>query len=229
MKEAIVLAGGFGTRLQSVVKDLPKPMAPINGKPFLTYIFDYLLKQGVEKVILAVHYKKEIIINYYKDKYKEISIEYSIENSPLLTGGAIKKALKLCKEDYVWIINGDTFFDTPLIDMANFALDNKFCLTIASKKMYNFSRYGKLIINNECCIEKFEEKQYSEEGYINGGIYFIKSSLLNNFPEVFSLENDCFPILLRNNNIGVFKNDGYFIDIGIPDDYEKAINYFKEC
>jgi len=118
--ETIILVGGFGTRLSHIVSDVPKPMIPVNGKPFLKYLFDYLLKNGVTYIILAVGYKSEIIQKYFGDDYKGISITYSVENTPLGTGGAIKKALDCCNEKYVFIVNGDTYFDVDLKQMKDF-------------------------------------------------------------------------------------------------------------
>ena len=109
--EAIILAGGFGTRLQSVVHDVPKPMAPVADKPFLAYLLDQLDRQGCTHAILAVGYKKEVIQNFFGSNYKGISLSYSVEDKPLLTGGALKKALKQATEDAVLVLNGDTFFD----------------------------------------------------------------------------------------------------------------------
>ncbi|MFX0195930.1 MAG: sugar phosphate nucleotidyltransferase, partial [Candidatus Hodarchaeota archaeon] len=110
VKETIILAGGSGTRLQKVVQDVPKPMADINGSPFLEYLLCYLNKQEIKKVILSVGYKYRVIQDYFGTEYKDLVLEYSIEKEPLGTGGGIKKALNLVKSDDVYIINGDTFF-----------------------------------------------------------------------------------------------------------------------
>ena len=128
--EAIVLAGGFGTRLKEVVSDVPKPMAPVNGKPFLEYLIKDLGEKGIRHIILAVGYKKKIIKEYFKNRYESIEITYSEELTPLGTGGAIKKALKLAKEEDVFIVNGDTFFDIDLKRMKEFHTENKSILTV---------------------------------------------------------------------------------------------------
>ena len=120
MNSAIILAGGFGTRLKKVVSDVPKPMAKINKEPFLSLLIKYLKKQNIKKVILSVGYKKERIINFYKNNFEGVEILYSIEETPLKTGGAIKKALNYVKEKEVFVLNGDTFFDIDLNDMKNF-------------------------------------------------------------------------------------------------------------
>lgn len=215
--EAIVLAGGFGTRLKEVVSDVPKPMAPVNGKPFLEYLLKDLSKKGIKHVILAVGYKKEIIKEYFKNRYENIEITYSEELTPLGTGGAIKKALKLAKEADVFIVNGDTFFDVDLKGMKEFHTEKKSTLTVAVKEMKNFDRYGSLVIKEKKIIE-FEEKKKKAKGKINGGIYLIKKDLLNRIEkEKFSFEKE----ILEDKKIEKYsyESKGYFIDIGIPKDY----------
>lgn len=217
--EAIILAGGFGTRLSTVVSDVPKPMAPINGKPFLELLLEDLEKKGITRVILATGYKKEIIKNYFKDRYKSIEIVYSEEVSPLGTGGAIKKAVVLAKGNDIFIVNGDTFFDIDLEEMYKFHRKNNSKLTLAIKEMENFDRYGSLILEGNRII-KFEEKKYIEKGYINGGIYLVNKKLLvEEKEESFSFEKN----ILENENFRIekygYRSEGYFIDIGIPEDY----------
>ena len=219
--EAIILAGGFGTRLSTVVSDVPKPMAPINGKPFLELLLEDLEKKGITKVILATGYKKEIIKNYFKDRYRSIEIVYSEEIYPLGTGGAIKKAIALAKGNDIFIVNGDTFFDVDLEEMYKFHRKNNSKLTLAIKKMEKFDRYGSLILEGNRII-KFEEKKYIEKGFINGGIYLINREILKeNFKENFSFEKE----ILENSDNRIEKygyiSNNYFIDIGIPEDYYK--------
>jgi len=218
--QAIVLAGGFGTRLQSVVSDVPKPMAPINDTPFLEYILKYLQKNKVTKVILSVGYKWEIIKNYFGDKFKNMELVYSIEDEPLGTGGAIKKALQLVDDSKVYIINGDTFFN---IDLSSLKLKQNSKLQLSLKKMYEFDRYGSVEIDKENNVINFTEKSFKKEGNINGGIYLIKKNIFNDFslPIKFSFEEfmqEHYKTL--NTTAKVFED--YFIDIGIPKDYKKA-------
>lgn len=223
--EAIVLAGGFGTRLKEVVSDVPKPMAPVAGKPFLEYLLKDLEKKGIKHVILAVGYKKEIIKEYFKNIYESIEITYSEELTPLGTGGAIKKALKLAKEEDVFIVNGDTFFDVDLKRMKEFHTENKSILTVAVKEMENFDRYGSLIIKGNKIIE-FEEKKKKDRGKINGGIYLIKKDLLNRIEkEKFSFEKE----ILEDKRVEKYsyESKGYFVDIGIPKDYFKIKEQFE--
>lgn len=225
--EAIVLAGGFGTRLAHVVADLPKPMAPVAGRPFLEYIIDNLHRQGISKIILAVHYKKEYIMEHFKNSYHGTEILYSVEESPLLTGGAIKKALTLCRDEYVWVINGDTYFDVPITQMAHSAQKTGRPVTIAVKSMQQFNRYGKVDVNSSRVVTAFHEKAFCPEGLINGGVYYMKKDCLQACPTVFSLENEYFPKLLEEEGIGAFPCEGYFIDIGVPEDFYAAQKHFK--
>ncbi|HEF3496345.1 TPA: NTP transferase domain-containing protein, partial [Campylobacter coli] len=151
--QAIVLAGGLGTRLRSVVQDLPKPMAPINGKPFLAFVLEYLKKQGITEIILSVSYKYELIQEYFKDEFHGMKIRYNIEKELLGTGGAIKDALKLVKNE-AYVVNGDTFFD---IDLKKLVLNGgKIC--IALKQMQNFDRYGTVNVDEQGIVTSFEEK-----------------------------------------------------------------------
>ena len=216
--QAIILAGGFGTRLQSVVSDVPKPMAPINDKPFLEYMLDELNNSGFNKAVLAVGYKKESIINYFRNKYKNIELVYSVEEEPLGTGGCVKQAMQYIDEDFVFILNGDTMFKIDFKEMAK--LDK---LSIACKKMYKFDRYGEVKISNGI-ITSFEEKKYVLEGYINGGIYYLPKNIFNKYdlPKKFSMEKDFFEKYISQLKMCAYLSNDYFIDIGIPEDYSKA-------
>ncbi|EAH8776939.1 D-glycero-D-manno-heptose 1-phosphate guanosyltransferase, partial [Campylobacter coli] len=214
--QAIVLAGGLGTRLKSVVQDLPKPMAPINGKPFLAFVLEYLKKQGIAEVILSVSYKYELIQEYFKDEFEGMKIRYNVEKELLGTGGAIKDALKLI-QNQVYVLNGDTIFD---IDLKKLVLNgSKIC--IALKQMQNFDRYGTVNVDDQGIVTSFEEKVFKKQGLINGGIYLLKKDIFDNFDleKKFSFEKflqENFELLKIQTQIF---ND-YFIDIGVPQDYK---------
>lgn len=226
--EAIILAGGLGTRLKEVVSDVPKPMAKVNGHPFLYYQFNYLLKQGITKVILSTGYKHEVIENYFGDFFNGIPIEYSIEETPLGTGGAIRKALDKVHGDYVFILNGDTFFEVSLSDMLKHHISFNADVTLSLKPMKEFERYGS-VITNGTRVTGFEEKVFKEKGNINGGVYILGSATLQEFEisENFSFETDFLSQNIGSLNIQAYISDGYFIDIGIPDDYFKAQEELK--
>lgn len=216
--QAVILAGGFGTRLKNVINDIPKPMAPIRNVPFLSYILNQLNRQGFTKVVLAVGYLHEKIVSFYGDKFKNIELVYSIENEPLGTGGCVKKAFDLLNDEYVYVINGDTMFDISFED-----IKNPINALIVCKYMNNASRYGR-IMYKDGIITQFLEKGYDGQGYINGGIYVFRRNVFNQFtlPEKFSMEKDFFEKYLNQLEISVYLSDGYFIDIGIPEDYERA-------
>lgn len=220
----IILAGGFGTRLSTVVKDVPKPMAPINGKPFLHYIFKELQQQKIQKVILSVGYLKEIIQAYFKKEYIGIVIEYAIEEAPLGTGGGIKNAFNKIEND-AYILNGDTFFDIPLSALKNTSAD----ITIALKPMLQFDRYGTVEVDSTQRIISFNEKKYCEHGLINGGVYYFKKSLFEKIKteDKFSFEKAILEKHLLDLQIRGKIFDNYFIDIGIPEDYKKAQENFR--
>lgn len=220
--DAIILAGGFGTRLRHIVSNVPKPMAPVNGRPFIEYVLDDLSEKGINHVVMAVCHMKDSIINFFGTKYKNISIDYSIETEPLLTGGAIKQAAQKCIDDVFFVINGDTFFDVDLSAMRAQHINCKNDLTIAVKDMEHFDRYGSVIIKDKRILG-FNEKKYCQQGYINGGIYYINKSLIEMMKsKSFSLETEFIEIECKNIKIGAFISNGYFIDIGIAEDYYKA-------
>lgn len=220
----IILAGGFGTRLSTVVKDVPKPMAPINGKPFLHYIFKELQHQKIKNVVLSVGHLKEVIQDYFQENYLGISIQYAVEHEPLGTGGGIKHAFSLVEDD-AYVLNGDTFFDIELSKLKKGNAD----ISIALKPMFNFDRYGTVELNDENRIISFNEKKHCEHGLINGGVYYFSKSLFEKTvtEHKFSFEKDVLEKHLNDLNIHGTIFDNYFIDIGIPDDYEKAKVDFK--
>lgn len=220
--EVIVLAGGFGTRLSHIVSDLPKPMAPVAGKPFLEYILNDSVDSGADHIVIAVHHMKDCIMNYFGSSFHGVPISYSVEMYPLKTGGAIKKALAYCKENRVIVINGDTLYKVPLKEMRQFSENARKQVTIAVKEMTAFSRYGKVDVDGEGLITAFHEKEFCSAGYINGGIYDIEKTALDSYPEIFSIEELCFPDMLNRREIVAFLSNSYFIDIGIPEDYAKA-------
>jgi D-glycero-alpha-D-manno-heptose 1-phosphate guanylyltransferase len=226
---AIILAGGLGTRLRSVVNDLPKPMAPVNGKPFLHYIFLYLQQQRIKQVILSVGYKHELVQDFFGLEYCGIKIKYSIEEEALGTGGAIKKACSMCKGP-VFILNGDTFFDIDLEALVEHYYYTVSEITLALKPMRDFDRYGSVEMDEESRIVTFNEKKFLEAGLINGGVYLMNAKGLISEVEAekFSLEKDVLEKLVREFYFTGIEFDKYFIDIGIPEDYTKAQEDFKK-
>lgn len=228
--ECIVLAGGLGTRLRSVIDDRPKCMAPVNGYPFLHYILDYLQSQGCERILLSLGYKHDYIIDWLETVSYGIEIVPVIEDQPLGTGGGIHLAMKHAQEQEVFVVNGDTFFDVPLQDMKAFHDEHNSTTTLALKPMYLFDRYGAVYTDDGNRIVAFEEKQPQQEGKINGGVYIIDRTafLEKPFPEKFSFERDYLEKYIGEGAFYGYDCDGYFIDIGIPEDYERAQEDLKK-
>lgn len=223
IKEAIILAGGLGTRLQSVVSDVPKCMASVNGIPFINYLIIYLQNQGVNRFIFSLGYKSEIVTAYTDTHFATMEKVYVIEKEPLGTGGAIAAACKQAINENVLVLNGDTFFDIDLQRLSGFHLLHKATCSIALKPMSHFSRYGAVDTNAKGIITAFHEKQFCESGFINGGIYALQTKMIleAGLPDKFSFEKD---FLEKNTDSKLYAIafDDYFIDIGIPEDYERA-------
>ncbi len=226
MTQAIILAGGLGTRLQSVISDIPKPMAPIRGRPFLAFVLDHLSEQGITEVILSVGYKHQVIIDYFGDRYKRMKIDYSIEESPLGTGGAIRQALRFVTDSQAFCLNGDTFLKLDYEKTRQVHREQEgIMVTLVLKKMDDVSRYGTVTIqDNE--IVTFQEKGRKGEGLINAGHYVLNKNLFDRFelPSVFSFENDFLHLHCHKMPVRQVTTDCAFIDIGIPEDYQRAEN-----
>lgn len=186
--EVIILAGGSGNRLKSVISDIPKPMAEIRNKPFLEFIFTWLSEFNIDKIVLSVGYKAEIIKSHFGSEFHRIPLEYSYEQEPLGTGGGILKALQHVDDEYALVINGDTYFPINPEHLLSAHLTMDGMITVALKKMTDFERYGTVNIDNENNIVRFHEKKPTQEGLINGGIYLIDKHFIQSLilPEKFS-------------------------------------------
>ena len=249
--EVIVLAGGLGTRLRSVVHEIPKCLAPVGKKPFLGYLLDWLMSQGVNHVVFSVGYLREQVIAYIQGQEWPFTYDFAIEETPLGTGGGIRLALSKCIENQVFVVNGDTFFPVNLK-----AMPFTHAVTLALKPMKDFDRYGAVSVQQASArpaasenyfsegfpknqfseaitnpshadalqVTAFQEKQHCEEGLINGGVYAIDRSRLDlsSLPERFSFEKEVLKPGAAIGEIGGWVSDAYFIDIGIPEDYALA-------
>lgn len=231
--EVIILAGGLGTRLRPVVNEVPKCMAPVAGKPFLWYLLNYLTRFDVSKVILSVGYLRGVVMDWIDEVGDEFpfSFDYAIEEEPLGTGGGIRLALSRATTNDVVVLNGDTFFDVNLNELMEAHRLYPSAVTLALKPMYDFDRYGRVIFDDiDRRIVEFKEKEYCKEGLINGGVYVINKlePIFEGLPQNFSFETAVLaPQCELGKLYGVIQN-GYFIDIGIPEDYCKANDYFKK-
>lgn len=221
--ECIVLAGGLGTRLQHIVPDVPKCLAPVNGQPFLAHLFHYLEQQHCDHVILSLGYKYEMVLEWLKTKAFTFKISWVIEKEPLGTGGGLKRALMKCHSDQCFVLNGDTLFDIPLRNMLT-ELSPEVKAVLALKPMQDFERYGTVVLDEAHFITGFREKQPCTEGLINGGIYLLNhaTTLLKEMPDHFSLEQAFFEPEAGQHSLKGYIHEGYFIDIGVEEDYYRA-------
>jgi D-glycero-alpha-D-manno-heptose 1-phosphate guanylyltransferase len=224
--DVIILAGGLGTRLRQVVSEVPKCMAPVCGKPFLSYLLDYLKNYSVDKVILSVGYLRDSIIQYIDNQKHNYNFEFdfAIEETPLGTGGGIRLALEKATTPNVLVLNGDTFFNVDVNSLIMNHLHSEKDITIALKPMENFERYGNVLLDGNGCVVEFQEKTFCAKGQINGGVYVLRreSDVMNGLPEKFSFETEVLQKQAKTLNINGVMCDDYFIDIGIPEDYAKA-------
>lgn len=224
--QAIILAGGFGTRLQTVVKQVPKPLAPIANKPFLYWLIVYLKKEGVTDFVFSLGYLHHLIEEFLKQEFPDLNYNCVIENEPLGTGGAIKYCLSKIESKDVLIINGDTFFGLDIKQFFAFYKNTNSDCSIALTPMQNFDRYGSVTIDPHNTIHQFNEKKYCESGYINTGIIALKTNVFlsctERLPQNFSYEKDFLEPNIAALKVTGYISNGYFIDIGIPEDYYKA-------
>ena len=222
--EAIILAGGFGTRLRSVDPDLPKSLVKVAGRPFLFYVINYLRMQGVTQFIFSLGYKADLIITYLKDYFPTLDYSIVTEDEPLGTGGAINLAIAQANTSDVLICNGDSLFRIDLDDMARFHIQKQSDCTLALKRMQEFDRYGMVELDENCRVIHFKEKQFYKEGLINGGTYILNKTYFQslNWQSRFSFEKEFLENYLSRTSIYGYISEGYFIDIGIPEDYNKA-------
>jgi len=228
MIEAIILAGGFGTRLREVVSDVPKPMAPINGKPFLAYQLENLAKNGVSRIILSVGYMSEKIIEYFGNCYLGMEIVYVVEDQPLGTGGAVKLAIQSCTQDHVYILNGDTFLDVDIATMEELWMADREQI-ILGVETDDVSRYGSLKVEGGYVV-RFSEKSTIGRGLINAGCYLLDTNIFQKIDcgSKFSLEKDYFDKIKNKKIFKVLINNGYFNDIGTPEGYREIQEKFKK-
>ncbi|MDI9364560.1 MAG: nucleotidyltransferase family protein [Flavobacterium sp.] len=224
--QAIILAGGLGTRLRSVINQQPKVLAPVAGKPFLYWLITYLQKQGVNNFVFSLGYLHEQVELFLMDEFPALNYQVVIEDEPLGTGGAIKLCLNFCNEEDIILANGDTFFELDIDAFYRNFIETSSNCSIALTPMQHFDRYGSVTITNENIITEFNEKRYCETGLINTGLVLFKKSVFeaktSSVGNKFSFEKDFIEPNISNLKVTGFITGGYFIDIGIPEDYQKA-------
>lgn len=227
--EAVILAGGQGTRLKSAVNDRPKPLADINGKPFLSYLMEYWIGQGVKRFILSVGYRANMIREYYGDEFQGISVVYAVERIPSGTGGGLILSLECLNSPAInpfLLINGDTFFAVNLDEMISHHNKTVSDMTIACRVLQATDRYGIIKMDNSNRVLAMVGGSETGERLINGGVYLINREMFSktdNFDFPVSFETEIIPALLRNNRkLSAVAFNSFFIDIGVPEDYQQA-------
>lgn len=220
--EAIILAGGFGTRLREVVPDVPKPMAPVVGRPFLEILLSSLAQKGFERVVLSLGFMSDTVIEYFGEQFAGMELVYEVENTPLGTGGAVRQALTRCIEDHVFVFNGDTYLDLEVADVeAQWQAHH--APIIVAREVPDTARYGRLNTEEQRVIG-FLEKGMAGAGLINAGCYVLPVDILDEFTlgQAFSLETDYLAKTVGMQRTDLFVTNGHFIDIGVPEDYARA-------
>lgn len=220
--EAIVLAGGFGTRLRQVVADVPKPMAPIAGRPFLEILLSALAKKGFSRAVLSLGFMAENISGHFGSRFAGLDLAYVVEDTPLGTGGATRLAATACTQDHVFVFNGDTYLDLE-VELLEQQWQAKRHPIVVGRQVPDTTRYGRLVVEGKR-IASFAEKGIAGPGLINAGCYVLATDALARFPlrRPFSIETDYLVPEVARATVEVFVTEGVFIDIGIPEDYSRA-------
>jgi D-glycero-alpha-D-manno-heptose 1-phosphate guanylyltransferase len=228
-RQAIILAGGFGTRLRGLLGDTPKVLAPVCGRPFLAYLLDELEQQAFDRVILAVGHRREAIRAAFGSSYRTFPLTYSEEETPLGTGGAIRKALVEVDDEPCFVINGDSWLDLNYGVMLDRFMVSRSQISIAVRRVEEVGRFGSVAIEGDR-IKRFREKVGGGAGYINSGVYLIRPSLLSDYApgDTFSFERDFLGPNVERLAPIAFESGGRFIDIGTPEDYSMAEVLFRE-
>ncbi len=232
VNSAIILAGGLGTRLRSVVPDLPKPLAPIDGRPFLEYQMDYWIGQGIQRFVLSVGYKHELIEQHFGTRYNGAELDYAVETRPLGTGGGMLLAAVNMTPSGPWLLlNGDTFFEVELASLEGFHRDREADITLSLFRVENNARYMGVELDAEGWVSRLKAPPGGQAQFINGGVYMFGTSALASLGyrpgEPASLEDDIFgKALAGGKRICGCPFAGCFIDIGIPEDYRRAASLF---
>lgn len=232
--QALILCGGLGTRLRSVVPELPKCLAPVGDRPFLEYVLLQLRAAGIRDVTLCVGYRGQQVAEYFEAGVRwGMSLSYSLEREPLGTAGALKNAESFVRHDQFLVLNGDSILDVNLLKMAEYHRRHMALATLALARVASAPRYGGVRTDENGRITDFSEKGSAanlsvavleDSARINAGVYFFDRRILGRIPTAppaVSLETDIFPRFAANDALG-FPADGYFVDIGVPEDYARA-------
>jgi len=231
--KVVILAGGPGVRIREVSDNLPKVMLPVDGKPFLEYIVSNLTAQGLRNIILSVGYKSQIIEDYFRcGSWLGANIEYSREERPLGTGGALIKALDLIPDSSFLAMNGDSYFDVVFSRLIQFHKIKRALCTIYLINQKDKKRYGSVFLDGNSKITEFKEKVVESDNqkhYISAGIYCLEKAIFADYPpdKYISVEETIFPRLASAGRMYGIIGKETFIDIGIPDAYYSAEQILK--
>jgi D-glycero-alpha-D-manno-heptose 1-phosphate guanylyltransferase len=230
MKPVVILAGGLGTRLRETLPDLPKPLAPVAGRPFLWWLLKYLEKQGARDVYISIGYKGELIRREFGYEFGKINLQYVEEYEQLGTGGAVKLAAEQLRGEDFFVLNGDTIAITNLTEMEASFKKRSADIAMAVTYVQDATRFGTVRIAPDLTVRHFDVKGSQNEGYINAGIYLIKKTcaLNNSLPKSFSLERDLIAKNLKDMRIFAFNHVEKFIDIGVPEAYAYAQTFIPK-
>lgn len=225
--QAIILAGGLGTRLRDVVPELPKPMAPVAGRPFLAWVLDRLVAAGFEQAVLAVGYRHEVISQHFGDDFGGMALRYSVEPSALGTGGALRLAAASVTCWPVFVLNGDTCVDLDYREMLRAHLAGNERMSLAVSAIGDAARYGALDVH-EGHVRGFHEKGRLGPGLINAGVYLLSADIVQGIPagQPHSFEQQLLGPQVGAIHPAAFLTKGLFIDIGVPEDYARAQQLF---
>lgn len=229
---AVVLCGGRGTRLRPVVSDQPKVLAKVNNVPYIYFLLDQIAEAGIKKVVLCTGYLGRLVKSTVGYKYNSLEILYSLEPTPMGTGGALRCSVKHICTNVAIVMNGDSFVECKFDDLFTFHRQHRATATIVLVRVPDVSRYGRVTIDRDNQIVEFSEKKeggISESGLVNAGIYLIDRETICKIPKgvKYSLENEFFPDLVGDRLVGC-KTEGKFIDIGTPESYKRAGSFFNK-
>lgn len=228
--DAVVLAGGMGTRLRPVVGDRPKALAPVRGRPFLCFILDQLVCAGIKRAVLCTGYLGEQVREAFGDLYGGVRLAYSREGSPMDTAGALRLAAPLVESEEVFVVNGDSFCETDLGAFRNWFRSNDLAAALVINRMRDASRYGRVEADGDGVVFSFREKAGDgKPGWINSGIYLFNRRVIFEIPEnrPVSMEREVLPSLMERSRLYAFRNHGGFLDIGTPESYAAADDFFS--
>jgi D-glycero-alpha-D-manno-heptose 1-phosphate guanylyltransferase len=227
--EAMILAGGLGTRLRAMVADRPKPMAAVGGRPFIAFLLDQLVRHGFQRVVICVGHMGQYVPKVLGDHFGPLRLVYSFEEAPLGTGGALRLASSLVSENDVLAMNGDSFCDFNLCALSQAHRSYGAAATLAVLEQSDRRRSGAVTIDSNGHVTGFESRPaIPTPGLINAGVYMFRRNVLDFMPQGLnlSLEDDVFSRLISRGELFALQVNGRFIDIGTPESYDAVQTFF---